>query len=189
MADENRIPEGDDVIEDDLTGETEPEDYTPAPAGRYLARIVDVQTGQTAAGDRRWALRFKFAAAVTPDGRITTEDKAKAWTGRGCWDGLVFSDSARKRRVLIFRRLGIDTAPGRIRVTREGLLGRYAILDVEVEEFEREGKKSRSNKVTFSGYESAPPAAVEKLREKGLEPALITHEPESGQRAGGKVPF
>lgn len=169
-----------DSISFDPTGVQEAQGFAPAPAGKYLARIIDVTTdGQTQDGYSRWGLRYEFAAQVRPDGVVTIRDDGKNWAGHGCWDNLVFSDKAAGRVKLVLGRLGLDMSR-KIDLTPQVLLGRWAILEVGVEEYTHEGKSRRKNAVAFAGYEVAPRGVVEQLVTSGKAPKLVAERPAKG---------
>lgn len=169
-----------DSISFDPTEVVEAQGFAPAPAGKYLARIIDVTTdGQTQDGYSRWGLRFEFAAQVRPDGVVTTRDDAKGWAGHGCWDNLVFSDKAAGRVKLVLGRLGLDMSR-KLDLTSQMILGRWAILEVGVEEYTHEGKSRRKNAVAFAGYEGAPVGVVEQLMASKKAPKLVAERPAKG---------
>lgn len=175
-----------DVIQEDLTGVGEVEDFSPVPAGRYLCRIIDVQTTKkdgtrrvTRAGDKQWGLRLEPAAVLTAEGKLSTADPHKVWSGRSCWDNLTHSAAAAKRRKLLLSRLGIDvTRP--FTLTPELLIGRWALMTFELEKIQVKDKKSGNmverlkNTVPFAGYEAAPVNAVEAIVKAGKAPKLVS---------------
>jgi hypothetical protein len=117
------------------------QDFTPLPAGQYLARLVGVEEASTQHGDEMWKLRFEVV-----DG---------PHAGRLIFDNLVFSDAAMKRVKLICSRLGLDVSK-ELSLTPETIKGRTARLTVEVEPYEdTEGRSKQRNVVPFAGYERA----------------------------------
>lgn len=123
------------------------QDFTPLPAGRYLARLVGIEEASTQHGDEMWKLRFEVV-----DG---------PHAGRFIFDNLVFSDAAMKRVKLICSRLGLDVSK-ELELSPETLKGRTARLTVEVEPYEdQEGRSKQRNVVPFAGYERAEEGAGE----------------------------
>lgn len=171
-----------DVIQDDLSDVDENAgNFVPAPAGEYLARCVDVSTDkQTQEGYQKWGLRWDIVARKTPDGKLATADPEKRWTGKWVWDNMIHSPGARKRRKLLLSRLGVDCSRP-ISLTPGTVLGRWAIITITINEYSKDGKQRKNNKITFDGYERVEMKTVEAFTKAGKGPKIMSERSEKEQ--------
>lgn len=119
-------------------------DYVTVPAGTYLCKITEVQTGSTRAGDDRWGLRLTVA-----EGEFIGRQAA--------WDSLVFSPRGLARVRQVFTALRLPTQ-GHTDVDPEDLMGRQAFVEVRHGEYRspETGQVVRRNEVPYSAYTPAP---------------------------------
>ncbi len=180
--------EYDETIEEDLTQTDEAQGFGPAPAAQYFCRCIDVKTKDedgeprtTKNGDKSWGLRFEPVAVVTPDGKLSTKDPEKLWTGRSVWDNVTHSKKAAGRRKLVLGRMGVDVNRP-FKLSPRLLLGRWVVLTVEIEEVwsNKKQKKVRKNSVPFDGYQLADPKYIKALVDAGREPQLACEREEKG---------
>jgi hypothetical protein len=124
----------------DFDGVEELADFVTVPAGTYLCKIADVQTGSTRAGDVRWGLRL-----VVAEGEFTGRQAA--------WDGLIFSTRGMPRVRSILGALGLPNS-GKVEVSPDDLVGCAAFVEVRPAEFRNPdtGNVVRRNEVPYNGY-------------------------------------
>lgn len=112
-------------------------DFKPVPAGKYLAELIKAEESTTEKGDPQWNLTFELL-----EGKVAR---------RLIFDKLFFTEKALKRVKLVCGRLGIDVS-SELELTPELLQTRLVYLDVEVTEYEKDGKMVPTNEVPFAGY-------------------------------------
>lgn len=116
-------------------------DFTPFPAGRYPCECDEVTRKKNANGDEMWAIKWAVI-----DGEHA---------GRTFFDNLVFSESALSRVKLVAKRVaGIDVDAGPFDFEPDHLVGKRAMIEVEINSYtDKEGKQRQNNKPTFGGYD------------------------------------
>ncbi|MCA8944014.1 MAG: DUF669 domain-containing protein [Planctomycetes bacterium] len=115
-------------------------DYVTVPAGTYVCKIAEVQTGATRAGDERWSFKL-----IVAEGEFTGRHAA--------WDNLVFSQRGMSRVRAVLGALGLPNR-GSVEVEPSDLEGREAFVEVRPSEYEHpdSGTTVRRNEVPYAGY-------------------------------------
>lgn len=115
--------------------------FEPLPAGKYLARIEDIDEQTTRRGDPMWRVRFVVTTGVH--------------RGRWIFDRLVFSEPAKERLRLFCEAFGYET-DGDIHLNADDFLGKHVFLDVEKAPYtDREGREREGNEVAWDGFHRA----------------------------------
>lgn len=124
-------------------------DYSPIPPGVYEAEVQKVEEKQSDKGTCYWTITLEVI-----DGQ---------YKGRTFKDKIFFTDKGFKRVKLVLKRLGLKME-GEVNPQKDDILGRRALVNLEIEDREWEGKTYRNNKVPFDGYqpivEGAPASEV-----------------------------
>lgn len=120
-------------------------DYVTVPAGTYLCKIAEVQSGTTRNGDERWGFRL-----IVAEGEYVGRQAA--------WDGLVFSTRGMMRVRQVLAAFGLPTT-GKVSLKPDDLVDRQAFVEVRPANFEHPetGIVIKRNEVPYSGYRSADP--------------------------------
>ena len=114
------------------------DDFTPIPEGRYLCEAVDVEERFTKGGDEMWNVRWEVL-----------EGECK---GRTIFDNIVWSEKAKKRVKMIFKRLGLNTS-GSDNPSSSIIIGKQIYIDTTIEDYETdEGQTKQRNIVPYAGY-------------------------------------
>ena len=119
----------------------EASDYTPIPEGTYPCECDEVKEKTTRSGDEMWSVRWSVVSGE--------------YEGRSFFDNLVFSEGALPRVKLVAKRVaGLDVDSGPIDFEPDHLVGKRAMIEVEINEYtDDNGKLKRNNKPTFGGYD------------------------------------
>jgi len=162
----------------DVSQIDEASDYSPIPEGQYACECDEVNEKETRNGDEMWSIKWTVISGE--------------YEGKSFFDNLVFTEAALPRVKMVAKRVAqLDVDSGPIDFMPEHLLGKRAMIEVEINEYtDDNGKLKRNNKPTFAGYdvyqEIAPGDHVpvqEDTRVLGAKP---------GNASGGKkkeVPF
>jgi hypothetical protein len=118
------------------------EDFSPLAAGRYAAKITEVDdTRRSSRDDPIWSLKHE----------VTAGERA----GRWLYDNLVFSEKGMKRAKLVLLRLGIPLVDDKP-LKAASLVGAESVIDVIVEDYEaRDGSMKKRNVIPYAGYHAA----------------------------------
>ena len=125
----------------DYSDTPDTQEFTPLPAGEYLVAVDNIDERTTKSGDEMWNVRYK----------VVEGDH----TGRFVFDNIVFSEPAKGRCKLIFKRLGFNVERP-FTVEPDALYGKSVYITVEDNEYvTNSGIHRKNNKVPFDGYRSA----------------------------------
>ena len=152
------------IIEEDFGDfdweSTEGGKYPPLPEGWYPVRISKATVKTVQGKEGPWD---KLA--------LTMEVLEGDHKGRLIFDDVFLGDNpkSRRRRALIWRRLGlVQKGARKASITEEDLVGRECAVEVKIADYEKNGKKVFTNKVTWPGYKP--------LEELGAEESLDESE-------------
>ena len=140
------------IIEEDYSGfdwdatDGDQGDFPPVPEGWYPVKIVkaDVKTVEGRQGTfQKLTLRMQIL-----DGN--------EYAGRMIFDDIILNskEGSRRRRALIWRRLGlVQKGAQKAAISEQDLVGRECAVEVKVVDYpKRDGTKGTKNEVTFAGY-------------------------------------
>ena len=119
----------------------------PIPPGEYLARVASVKEKQTRDGKTYW--------------NVALEVLEGDFAGRFVFDNIFFTPQAIPRLKIILDALGI-AVDGELEVEPDDLRDRRALVQVERDQYSKDGAMQQGNKITYDGYravkEQTPPA-------------------------------
>jgi hypothetical protein len=140
------------VIEEDYsnfdweTTEGDQSQYPPLPEGWYPVRIAKAEV-KTVEGKDGPFQKLVLQMEVL---------EGNPYAGRSIFDDVILTskEGARRRRAIIWRRLGlVEKGAQRASLTEQDLVGRECAVEVKVEEYpRRDGTTGVKNVVTFAGY-------------------------------------
>ena len=152
------------------------QEFELLPDGWYPVRVVKVELKEVNGREgtfSKLAVRYQVLDGHEYAGRLVFDDIL-----------LGSKPTSRKRRAIIWRRLGlVQKGAQKAKVSGDDLTGIECAVQVKTKEFEWNGKKRKKNEIEFSGFMTLAEYAAEQAGEQAGEPAA-PKEPETGAGEG-----